>query len=251
LPLHKQPVAAILPHWQVVLQAQIAAVDRQIDSLVYELYGRMEKTDMEIPAWADARLSNELSRLREQGEGQELEYKREFPADARDLARDVAAFATCGVGRLLLGVADNGDLIGLAAEDGSARDKHMQRARGIIRTIEPAVKAQYLFAVEEEKTILCVLVSNQDEPVYYYEGRPYIRDGSISRPASPEEAKEYVWKHPSSAHKRFLEQVNARQIEGFVEDSRLHAARMDEQCRSAIQNNNEITKALNRRFLGG
>jgi len=39
LALHQQLAAAKTPHDQTVLQNQIAATDRQIDRLVYELYG--------------------------------------------------------------------------------------------------------------------------------------------------------------------------------------------------------------------
>jgi hypothetical protein len=43
LQLHKQLAAAKTPHDQTVLQGQIAATDRQIDRLVYELYGLTEE----------------------------------------------------------------------------------------------------------------------------------------------------------------------------------------------------------------
>jgi hypothetical protein len=39
LDLHKQLSAASLPHSRDLLQRQIDATDRQIDRLVYELYG--------------------------------------------------------------------------------------------------------------------------------------------------------------------------------------------------------------------
>ena len=45
LALHKQLAAAKSPHGKTVLQRQIDATDRQIDQLVYELYGL---TDQEI-----------------------------------------------------------------------------------------------------------------------------------------------------------------------------------------------------------
>jgi type II restriction/modification system DNA methylase subunit YeeA len=38
LTFHKQLAAAKTPHEKTVLEAQIAATDRQIDALVYELY---------------------------------------------------------------------------------------------------------------------------------------------------------------------------------------------------------------------
>ncbi len=43
LSLHKQLAAAKTPPEKTVLQQQIAATDRQIDQLVYELYGLTEE----------------------------------------------------------------------------------------------------------------------------------------------------------------------------------------------------------------
>ena len=42
LSLHKQLPEARTPHEQTALQRQIEAADRQIDALVYELYGLTE-----------------------------------------------------------------------------------------------------------------------------------------------------------------------------------------------------------------
>ena len=43
LALHQRRAAARTPHEQGVIAAQIAATDRQIDRLVYELYGLSEE----------------------------------------------------------------------------------------------------------------------------------------------------------------------------------------------------------------
>lgn len=43
LSLHKQLAGAKPPHDQAMLQGQIAATDRQIDRLVYDLYGLTEE----------------------------------------------------------------------------------------------------------------------------------------------------------------------------------------------------------------
>ena len=43
LALHQRRAAARTPHEQSVLAAQIAATDRQIDRLVYALYGLSEE----------------------------------------------------------------------------------------------------------------------------------------------------------------------------------------------------------------
>lgn len=43
LALHKQLAAAKIEHEKTALQRQIEATDRQIDALVYELYGLTEE----------------------------------------------------------------------------------------------------------------------------------------------------------------------------------------------------------------
>ncbi len=43
LALHTQLASAKAPHDKTVLQGKIAATDRQIDRLVYELYGLTEE----------------------------------------------------------------------------------------------------------------------------------------------------------------------------------------------------------------
>jgi hypothetical protein len=43
LALHKQLPLARTPHEQTALERQIEAADRQIDALVYELYGLTEE----------------------------------------------------------------------------------------------------------------------------------------------------------------------------------------------------------------
>ena len=43
LALHKQLHEARTPHDEIALQRQIEATDRQIDALVYELYGLTEE----------------------------------------------------------------------------------------------------------------------------------------------------------------------------------------------------------------
>lgn len=68
---------------------------------------------MSVPEWANERLSSELAVLRARGESQNLEYMVVFPQQARDLGKEIAAFATSNAGVILLGVSDEGDLVGL------------------------------------------------------------------------------------------------------------------------------------------
>jgi ATP-dependent DNA helicase RecG len=217
---------------------------------------------MNVPPWADAKLSEALPALRSQGEGQLLEYKAAFPEQARDLAAEIAAFATSGGGQILLGVADDGSLVGLEPADAAAADKHRLRAQNIIKTVNPPVKAEILIGSENGRTVLCVRLGEQVEAVYYCDFRPYVRSGSMSRPAEPTEVKDRVWAHRSSEFKRKEEEIEIRAEEAFAEqqrraseDSADHSRALNEQAmemRRAFRAESEQTDvAIRRKLLGG
>ena len=105
--------------------------------------------EMKIPGWADERLSRDLPILRSRGEGQDLEYKEIFPENTRDLAKEIAAFATSNTGTILIGVSDSGDLVGLSScKSTEGRDKILQRLEGISRgTVKPSITPTAKFDV--------------------------------------------------------------------------------------------------------
>ena len=145
-----------------------------------------------IPQWVDAQLSADLPSVREMGETSTVEFKERFPDQAHKLAQELAALGTSGGGILYIGINDNGDLVGIDAQDGDSRDELFERAQGIISTLRPDLRAEILFAIENDKTVLAINIPPQDEPVFYCQSRPYIRDGRRSRPATPDEVKELV-----------------------------------------------------------
>ncbi len=149
---------------------------------------------MEIPSWADEQLSRDLPVLRSQGEGQHLEYKEIFPQNTRDLAKEIAAFATSNQGTILIGVSDSGDLVGIeGAEKQEERDNLLKRLEGICRgTVKPAITPIAKFAIENEKVVLVVNVPFGRQPVYYSNNTPYVRHLTESRPAEPHEVLELV-----------------------------------------------------------
>ena len=54
------------------------------------------------------------------GESQSVEFKCRFPDQARDLAKEVAAFASSNDGTILIGVRDDGIPLGLENADSPA-----------------------------------------------------------------------------------------------------------------------------------
>jgi ATP-dependent DNA helicase RecG len=155
---------------------------------------------MAIPEWADAQLSKDLPILRSRGENQDLEYKSEFPQNVRDIGKEIAAFATSNNGTILVGVSDDGDLVGIdSAMEHEGRDEILRRVEGICRgTIKPAITPTARFAFEDEKAILVLLVPKGSQPVYYSNSIPYVRHITESRPAEPHEVVELVKAHLSS-----------------------------------------------------
>ena len=149
---------------------------------------------MRMPEWADEHLSRDLLVLRARGENQELEYMESFPQNVRELAKEIAAFATSNPGTILIGVSDTGDLVGL--EDAltiEGRDTLLRRIEGICRgTIKPSITPTVKFANEDDKVVLVIIVPKGSQPVYYSNHTPYIRHVTESRPAEPHEIVELV-----------------------------------------------------------
>ena len=149
---------------------------------------------MAIPEWADEGLSSELPILRARGESQYMEYIASFPEQARDLGKEIAAFATSNAGTILLGVSDDGGLLGIQeAESTSNRDALLRRLEGICTgTVRPAVTPIARFALEKGRTVLMIAVPEGTQPVYYCQQVPYVRHITSSRPAEPQEVVDLI-----------------------------------------------------------
>jgi hypothetical protein len=131
-------------------------------------------------------------------ESQEVEFKSEFPAQADKLAREIAAFATSNDGVILIGMTNDGALLGLDADTPAKRDQLEQRVSGISRAVDPPVLVRTGWALEQGRVVLVVFVSKGPEPVYFAQERPYLRHGSSARPAKAAEVTRLV--------KEFLQQ---------------------------------------------
>jgi hypothetical protein len=118
------------------------------------------------------------------GEGPFVEFKEAFPDQARRLAEEIAAFSTSGGGVLLLGVDDFGRVVGC--------DDSRERVEGVLQSVSPQPSATVEVYEHSEGRICVVQVADGSEPVYYVDNRPYLREGSISRPARPDEVKHLI-----------------------------------------------------------
>ncbi|MEX2309314.1 MAG: ATP-binding protein [Pirellulales bacterium] len=159
---------------------------------------------MSISAWSDDEVSKTLPDIRAAGEGQHAEFKREFPPQLHTLATEVAAFATSGGGMILIGVDDDGNVVGL---DPDQHDKAFHSTQNVIQQVQPRVEQKISLCYDDGCILVIDVAADQREPVYYYDQRPYVRVGRTSRRATPDEVKERVWAHPSSDHRRKMEEL--------------------------------------------
>lgn len=134
------------------------------------------------------------------GETYNVEFKREFPNNADSLGQNIASFATSNPGFIYVGIDKNGvfyrnpDL-----ETPEGKDEFQQRVIGVVGKVKPVpdVKVKFLEMDSGEGVIARITVTKGYKPIYYYNGIPYVRYLSESRPATPDEAEEL--------HRKFFE----------------------------------------------
>lgn len=125
----------------------------------------------------------ELSQLTTLGEGQHLEFKKRVPAPER-ITKEVIAFANTGGGRLLLGIDDDGTVVGVkdAAEEEfaflQALNKHsdppvaisieripVSRKRDVIVVVVPVSKDRPHFLIDPSNGVRTAYVRVEDMSV--------------------------------------------------------------------------------------
>lgn len=136
--------------------------------------------------------SAEQARTREAlaaGENSRVEFKSSIPDQTDKLAHEIAALATRDGGTIYVGVNDAGAIVGLsdAANTPEGRSAFRERVEGCARIVRPAIEVTVRFTQLGEHTIAEVAVPNGDAVVYTVKNVPYIRSGSQSRPAEPDE----------------------------------------------------------------
>lgn len=141
-------------------------------------------------SWADSQLSEALLQLAQAGESETVEFKREMPKQVRDLAKEIAAFASTSGGVLLVGVGDDGKILGIPnAHTPDVRDDFERRIVGVCQMIGPPVKPKISWASTGGVGVMAITVEKGSEPPYYVDSRAYIRHASVSRPATPAEVR--------------------------------------------------------------
>lgn len=145
---------------------------------------------------------HELRELIAAGESSTLEFKRKFTT-VEKIAREIIALANTTGGHLLLGVDDNGKVIGVESEK-----EQIDQLEVALHTIEPPLTCSIEVVEIEFKDVIVVTVpSSQQRPHHFSVGnqpikphdRPvFIRDGEQSVQASREMTKILRGMNPDS-----------------------------------------------------
>lgn len=124
-----------------------------------------------------------LSRIA-QGEGLTLDFKQRIDSAAK-IAKTLSAFANTAGGSLLIGVKDNGKIIGIEPEE-----EYYMIDLAVRRYLMPSIPFEVEVHSHEEKYVLEIKISSQTalRPILAVEDKvsqAYIRIGDQTRPASP------------------------------------------------------------------
>jgi hypothetical protein len=141
-------------------------------------------------------LIDRLQRDIEGWEGQEIEFKEDYPKNASKLSKEIAAFATLNAGTIYLGVDKNKNIRGVSAikEFGEAKGKDLIQdhlSQLTQKAIKPPIIVTTDFIKIEEKIVVVEInVPKGVEPAYYSDDIPRIRTLTSSDRATPDQVKE-------------------------------------------------------------
>ena len=163
---------------------------------------------------------NKIRYFIEQGESQYIEFKpsvkwnyklKQPDKDAGEIiAKSVAGFLNTKGGTLLIGVADDGTLLGLKKDfdtfsnkEGKNQDTHQQHLINLFGTkLGLTTISKYIiitYEKEDDELVCLVSVKASKSPVYLYDDKFYIRVGNTTRePLNTKEAHDYINEHFNS-----------------------------------------------------
>ena len=116
------------------------------------------------------------------GEGFTTEFKR---SGTSNLGREICAFANSTGGVILIGVCDNGDVVG-----GNSHNRLKSEVQAVARSAEPPIAVD----IESVGDVLQVTVPAQQSKPYSFGGKFFIREGASSQQMSREEIREFFFR---------------------------------------------------------
>lgn len=182
------------------------------------IYGKLHKKLSQIEQLT-AELQRDLKGSIQQGEGPLLEFKSSFRWDYQQLCtnknieqaviKTLAGFMNSYPGgTLLIGVADNGEILGLNNDFSTLRKKDSDGFEQLLMTtIASSLGARFcqyihiMFHRVEEQYVCRLIVTPSSHPVFFKQNKDakfYLRTGGGTRDLNIEDATDYIyqrWRH--------------------------------------------------------
>lgn len=106
------------------------------------------------------------------GESETIEFKKSI-SEIKEIIRTISAFANTKGGKIIIGVTDSGDIIGVTL----GKDTIERLINAIVQNTNPRVYPEIIVEKINEKNIIVISVSERkDKPVFAF-GRVYVRSG--------------------------------------------------------------------------
>lgn len=146
-----------------------------------------------------------IKSLCEKGEKNTIEFKTST-AHIRAASESICAFLNTKGGTVLIGVRDDGRILGQHISDNTCKDIAKE-----VKKIEPTPSVEIDYVdIGESKFIIAIHADAGDHSPYIYDGRPYQRDESETNRMSQHRyeqllAKRVLWRV-------FLNQINLKEL---------------------------------------
>jgi ATP-dependent DNA helicase RecG len=119
----------------------------------------------------------ELHKVIKQGESQTLEFKRDFTPE---IGKTICAFANTNEGVVLVGISDDGEIVGVA-------DDIESRVAQVAHSCKPSIYPEIDKILHDGKIVLIVTVPLSKGVLHSFKNVAYKRVGTSDMPMSPDE----------------------------------------------------------------
>ena len=192
-----------------------------------------------------------ISELLVQGENSAIEFKQEMPR-AESLAKEMIAFANTQGGTLLLGVADNAEVIGIDNVQGY-EETVMNIARN---NVIPALDVSYQEQQYQGKCIIAIdIPKGKDKPYQSLQHQFLVRVGSTNRVATQAELMRLfqqsgVFHYDALAIEHTsIKQINLYKISDYFDNYQIDFA--EEEQPEILLKNTDILTDTGQATIGG
>ena len=117
--------------------------------------------------------AEKIKNLVRNGEGYNVDFKRNVPSKVRDIVEEVCSFANSAGGYLLIGVDDSSQIVGVEIDN-----VKRSAIQGSIGEISPMLHYEMYNVPVDDKIVWVIDIPSGKNKPYFFSGSTYIREGA-------------------------------------------------------------------------